>query len=419
MRPLLWSLFWFVAVPLVRLLDLALFWHPRVRERNRFEKRNKFERLAHSFAETAEAADLCFEFSSEGELQQVAPLIDDALAAGKKIELVFFSPSVEKGVMALAAANPRQIRYLRYPFVRILPFVARRCFTHWVTAKTLVMVRYDLFPELLLWGMARGNTLTLVWMTFKKERSRGRGPSWWKRRFLAAARTVVYAGDPDGALGKELRVPGPVFDFRIEQIRRRVERRGEKFRIQFPVHGALCDLARSHRRALILGNAWPSDLFLLRDLAADVFVLLVPHDLSLAVLDEFQDRLRALGRDPFVIGAETVALAPRATVLLNRKGLLCELYADFGHAYVGGSFEGSIHSILEPLVAGSPRLACGPAHHRSTEFDVAAAVGRVTEVTTPEAFRGWLERDAEPAGHDRIEALSADYKAMRELVISC
>ncbi len=419
MRPILWILFWFVGVPLIRMLDLLLFWHPAVRERNRFEKKNKFERLAHSFAENGEVADLCFEFSSEGELQQVAPLIDDALAAGKKVELVFFSPSVEQGVMALAKAHPRQIRYLRYPLVRILPFVARRSFTHWSTARTLVMVRYDFFPELLLWALAPGNTLKLLWMSFKKERLLKKSPSRWKRLFLGAARVVVYAGEPEALVGSKLRSPGVVFDFRIEQIRRRVARREEKFRAGFPQHREFISLLEKHPRSVILGNAWPSDLFLLKGLPSDVLVLVVPHNLSPAILDEFRSRLRELGRETQEIDHVSKPLTTASTLLLNRKGLLCELYTDFGHAYVGGGFEGSIHSILEPLVAGSGRLACGPAHHRSTEFDVARSFNHVSEVTTPEEFQRWMAQDANSVDRGRIESLARDYIVMRELVISC
>ncbi len=419
MRPLLWFLFWFVAVPVVRGLALLLCWHPAVRERNRFEKRNKFERLAHSFADIGAVADLCFEFSSEGEFQQIAPLVDDALAAGKKVELVFFSPSVEKGVMTLAKAHPQQIRYLRYPLVRILPFVARRSFTHWTTARTLVMVRYDLFPELLLWALAPGNGLVLLWMSFKKERSLRRAPSRWKRLFLKAARVVVYAGGPEARLGAELHAPGLVFDFRIEQIRRRVALRESKFQHEFPQYREFRALLEEHPRRVILGNAWPSDLFLLRGLPAEVLVLIVPHSLSPKVLSEFRSQLRALGREAQEIDHDARPLVQGETFLLNRKGLLCELYADFGHAYVGGGFEGSVHSILEPLVAGSGPLACGPAHHRSTEFDVAATFNQITEVTTSEEFQRWLAQDSLSVERGRIESLARDYIVMRELVISC
>lgn len=415
MKILFHILFWFVYVPLIRILDILLLWHPKIRERNKFEKRNKFEWLAHSFKEMNVTADLCFEFSSEGEYQQVAPLIDDALKAGKKLELVFFSPSVERAIMKLAAHYPGQIRYLRYPMVRILPFVERRCFSHWVTAKTLIMVRYDLFPEFLLWSMKEGNTLKIIWMTFKKERSSGKSPSAWKLLFLKYARAIVYAGTPDYEQGMKLKLPGEVFDFRLEQIKRRVDKKFEKFTTHFSLYSVFQEELKSFPKRLIVGNAWPSDLFLLRDLPKDVLLVIVPHQLSPEILKEFHDALK--DRGVVEINDQSTSWTSSTTILINKKGILCELYADFPLAYVGGGFETSIHSVLEPFVAGSQKIACGPRHHRSTEYDIALSEHRISEVNTPEQFLTWLNSDEKVMSHDRMR--TQNYESMREFVISC
>jgi 3-deoxy-D-manno-octulosonic-acid transferase len=313
-------------------------------------------------------------------------LIEDALKAGKRIELVFFSPSVERTILKLAADFPQQIRYLRYPFVRILPFIQRRCFTSWVTAKTLIMVRYDLFPEFLIWGLNSEHSLILIWMTFKKERSQGRGPGLWKKLFLKSAHKIVYAGSPDAQEGAGLDLPGEAFDFRQEQIRRRVEIREEKFRQHFPLYHELKLLLKKVKTKIILGNAWPSDLFLLRDLSDDAMVVVVPHDLSEANLERFRLGLRDLGREVFELNDQSTSWEFASAVLVNKKGILCELYADFTHVYVGGGFERSIHSVLEPFIAGSETIACGPLHHRSTEYDIVRNEGDITEVNTPEQF---------------------------------
>lgn len=419
MRLLLWILFWFVYFPLMRLLVLFLFWNSKVEERERFEKRNKFEALAHSFKDKGLTADLCFEFSSEGEFQQVAPLIDDALRAGKKIELVFFSPSVEKGVMKLAAQYPQQIRYLRYPLVRIFPFMGRRCFTHWITAKTLIMVRYDLFPEFLLWGLRADNQLKIVWMTFKKERSKNRAPSLWKKLFLKASDAIVFAGETDLKMASDLGFQGKTFDFRMEQIRRRIEKREEKFQQLFSLYPEFKQHADTFEKKVILGNAWPSDLFLLRDVPKDVLLVIVPHQLSQGILDVFREGLDNLGREVFEINDSTKAFLPSNTILVNKKGILCELYSDFPHSYVGGGFEGSIHSVLEPLVAGSKLLSCGPFHHRSTEYDIALNLEQISEVNTPEQFLSWIGSMPKTHDHGKLKALVRDYESMREFVISC
>ena len=60
-------------------------------------------------------------------------------------------------------------------------------------------------------------------------------------------------------------------------------------------------------------------------------------------------------------------------VLFTGKGVLCELYQKFDLAYVGGGFEKSIHSVLEPFWAGC-QVVCGPGTHRSTEFDYCQSI---------------------------------------------
>lgn len=421
MNLMLGLLFWGLYFPLIRLATLLLFWNSKVEDRERFEKKNKFEALACSFKEKNICADLCFEFSSEGEYQQVAPLIEDALKFGKKVELVFFSPSVEKTVLKLAATHPKQIRYLRYPFVRLLPFLPRRSFSHWVTAKTLVMVRYDLFPEFLLWSLKKDHQLKMIWMTFKKERSLGHRPSYWKRWFLKCSQTIVFAAVSDLHEAKQLDLKGEAFDFRIEQIKRRLEHKQEKFLKNFAHYPQFKNHLNNFpaEKRIILGNAWPSDLFLLRDLPVDILLVVVPHQLSSEIINLFKEGMDNLGREVFEYHENSQSFESASTILINKKGILCELYQDFPLAYVGGGFEGSVHSVLEPLVAGTDQIACGPFHHRSTEFDLALECGRISEINTPEQFADWPKKPMKPADYDRIDELVKGYGAIRELIISC
>ena len=55
--------------------------------------------------------------------------------------------------------------------------------------------------------------------------------------------------------------------------------------------------------------------------------------------------------------------------IVNHRGILVELYTLFGHAFVGGGYGRSIHSVLEPYLADCV-VYCGPKTYRSTEFDV-------------------------------------------------
>jgi 3-deoxy-D-manno-octulosonic-acid transferase len=365
----------------IRLLAVLFLFVPKVRERVAFERKNASDPFARKFS-----ADIAFEFSSEGEFQQVLPLITDGLAAGKKIELIYFSPSVEKGVRELCEKFPEQLRALRYPLLT-------GGFLSWISAPKLVLVRYDLFPEFLIYP----GELLMVWVSFKKERLAGKEISWWKKKFLARATRVIYATEADARLGKNLGKAGPVFDFRIEQIERRLAGKEEKFKNLFPEYPDLGFRKFPREKRLLFGNAWPSDIPLLKALPDDFYVLVVPHKLTPEIISEFEK-------------------VPGVRVL-NKKGVLCELYSDFGKAYVGGGFETSIHSVLEPLISGADQISCGPIHHRSTEFDLADSLGKISVVKNSQEFTEWLCRPLEaPLGHDKM---GQGYPIYRKAIISC
>ncbi len=406
---------WLIYFPILSFLKLLLIFVPKVRERMSFEKKNRTEPGARSFSKDGLKADLCFEFSSEGEYQQVASLIHDALSLGKKLELVFFSPSVEKGVLELYQLHQQQIRYLRYPILGL-------SFSSWVTSPQLILVRYDLFPEFLVWSLKKGRKLKFIWVTFKKERMKAKMISLFKRAFLQRSDFVVFATEEDFKLGQDLGIQGVIYDFRMEQIKRRMDLRLEKFSKIFPLYLDFKLLLDAYPRGkrLILGNAWPIDLDLIKDIPHDVLLVIVPHKLQPEIIEEMKQKLDSFGRTAAIISDTSLAFPVTQTILLNKKGILCELYADFGKAYIGGGFGVSIHSVLEPLVAGSETISCGPMNHRSTEFDVAKNLGQIKEVKNSQEFMQWLSEDISGIKvHDRIGVQIAAYPKYQKEILSC
>jgi 3-deoxy-D-manno-octulosonic-acid transferase len=397
------------------MLRSLFFFIPKVRERYRFERKNKSEVGSRSFSHENLKADLCFEFSSEGEYQQVASLIEDALSQGKRIELVFFSPSVEKTMTELFKRFPLQVRYLRYPILGL-------SFSRWITSSNLVLVRYDLFPEFLIWSLRPGRTLKFVWVTFKKERMKKSAISLFKRAFLWRSDFTVFASVQDEEIGKKMGLNGAIYDFRIEQIHRRLKNRLEKFSLLFPLYHDFKTHLNSiprHQR-LIFGNAWPTDLFLLKNIGLECFLVIVPHKLNPSIIEEMTEALVKMGRRPVLITDQTRTLEPSQIYILVKKGILCELYSDFGKAYVGGGFGVSVHSLLEPLVAGCEHLSCGPANHRSTEFDLALVYGQLKEVKTDQEFLSWMNEDVSSTEvHDKLKSQVEAYAQFRKEILSC
>lgn len=400
---------------LTRFLRFLFFWLPALRTRIEFEKKNKDEPGAVSFAKEGMIADIAFEFSSEGEFQQIASLVADSIREGKKVELIFFSPSVEKTVVDFAKSFPKQIRYLRYP-------IATLGFRKWITAKTLVLVRYDLFPEFLLWARKKDHTLKMVWVSFKRERLKGKKLSFWKKKFLSKCQKIVFASEADKEFVSNLGIEGFVYDFRIEQINRRMKKRLKTFEEKFYIYPDLLKALEQvpKEKRLIMGNAWPIDIHLLKNLPKDFVLVVVPHQLKPEIIDSFKDRLRGVGREAVEITDSMTSIPMGMTYIVNKKGILCELYHDFPKAYVGGGFGVSIHSVLEPLVAGSEAISCGPVNQRSTEFDVAKDLGRITEVNNSDEFTTWLlNTSLNLEGHDKLNRIFNAYDGSMKEILSC
>ena len=92
-------------------------------------------------------------------------------------------------------------------------------------------------------------------------------------------------------------------------------------------------------------------------------------------------------------------------VLVDRVGVLGDLYAIASVAYVGGGFHAAgLHSVLEPAAFGAPVLF-GPRHANSRDAGLLAASGGGAAVSSgdelAERLVAWL---ADPAGRQRAGA---------------
>ncbi len=365
---------WWTADALHALLALLLFplrFTPAGRARAAMENRHR--------GPGHQGAHWAFEVSSEGEFEQVRPWIQRLLEGGAKLEILFASPSVEKGMLALQDAHPAQVR------LRALPLLTYRWgeLASFVSAPRLVMCRYDFFPMLMRLCQRPDLSAGLVWATFKRRRHRLERPWWraWYGHVYGVFRWLVPATREDEALFRAL-LPGTrvlaAADLRVGQIMGRLERREATLRRRFPHWDAFREVLATvpRERRWVLGSFWEEDLAILespglaeRVRRREILILAVPHRLDPA----WPARLTSRGIPVREVSSE----GPRggdadegAVWVLNLKGILCELYAEAAFAYVGGGFGQSVHSVMEPYVAGA-RVFCGPAVHRSTEVELA------------------------------------------------
>ncbi len=128
-----------------------------LRRRKGFEHKNRRDSGCRSFSKDDLIADIAFEVSSEGELEQVRPLVMHYLQCGKRVELIFASESVEKKCLKLYCEYPEQLRIYRLPIISF-----HKTIRSWATASHLILCRYDFYPQLLLYAAVKGRKLSVV-----------------------------------------------------------------------------------------------------------------------------------------------------------------------------------------------------------------------------------------------------------------
>jgi 3-deoxy-D-manno-octulosonic-acid transferase len=98
--------------------------------------------------------------------------------------------------------------------------------------------------------------------------------------------------------------------------------------------------------------------------------------------------------------------------------MLCELYQYFDCAYIGGGYEKSIHSVLEPFLMGA-KVLCGPKIHRSTEYDYIHEVApdEIVVLNNPNLFyTKWEELKNNKQGFDRLSLQISNQERMAKII---
>lgn len=373
---------------LVWLLPLFI---KKVRTRLRFEKQNS-KSQNESFKTDNIVADYAFEVSSEGELEQVKIVIEKLLRDKKNIELIYCSDSVEKQCQNLLDAYPKNLRTLRLPLLSYLPF-GKYQVANWLTSKTLFLCRYDFFPELIFYGKSKNVKLILLSGTMKNYAKKKSNflSKWYYHYVYRAFDKVVMSTDLDKEIAiREFSLPHEnieAYDFRPIQIYKRIRNKNEHLNINFPCFSAFAAFINQidKSKRVILGSYWNDELVLTAEVTElikdDYLVAIVPHNLDENSIENIKETINKL--DPNLEIYEISHTKTKGQVentikqiknkngllILNLKGVLCELYTLFGHAYIAGGFRLSVHSLMEPYL-GECMIYCGPKIHRSTEYDL-------------------------------------------------
>ena len=167
------------------------------------------------------------------------------------------------------------------------------------------------------------------------------------------------------------------------------------------------------RPTVVAGSTWVSDedvllpaLVSTRETVTDLRLIIAPHKPSELAVAKLIERLEKDGwwaktlsslEDALAGDAPEVSLRPNA-IVVDRVGVLANLYGLASVSFVGGGFHGrGLHSVLEPAAAENGVLF-GPQHHRARaaadliDCGGAEAVQNVEELT--EVATAWLTDEA-------------------------
>ena len=338
-----------------------------------------------------------FHFTSVGEFEQAKPLIE-AVYADTRIVLTFFSPSV--------APNARSYPYADAAVYLPLdtPRNAKRLI-RFIEPTLIVFSKFDIWPNL-VWKAAKYDIPIIVVA----------GPYTPNRKGSPALRSRFFGVSTD--------ISECIVRFQRQTRRVFKSSAHQRIRSSSPVTPAMNRSTDGQLRLnltlifspaqetlirpiLIAGSTYAEDervllpaYQLLRQNIPDSFphLILVPHEPTPERIKEICSHLdRAkLAYRCFSELTPEIDLSAVDVLIVDTVGLLAKLYGLADIAFVGGSFRGSVHNVMEPAAMATP-VIFGPtiqnAHEASLIVDRGGAQLVHDSQQLARVIKGWLEDD--------------------------
>ena len=325
---------------------------------------------------------------SVGEGLQARPVIDLVRAHHPRAQLAYtyFSPSAR----AFAAQLPVDVR-------DVLPFDVARDMRRALAAlapTALVFSKLDVWPTLAREASARGTRLGLISATLARGSSRRSRVAHALLRDAYARLDRVGAISPDdadrlislGVPSSRVTVTG---DTRYDQVWARAQ--------AIDRDSALLQPLASDRPTLVAGSTWPADEAVLlaawtrlRARVPAARLIIAPHEPTPAHLAPIAQWAQGAGLR--VARLHDPAAATADVILVDRVGVLGDLYALASIAFVGGGFHAAgLHSVIEPAAFGAP-VVFGPRHEASRDAGLLLDDDAAISVRDADAMRAALDR---------------------------
>lgn len=295
---------------------------------------------------------------SSGEFEYAKPVIKSLKEKNYQTLVTYFSPTYANQV-------------LKFPFVDFaeplpldLPGPLQSLIRTY-KPKELWIARTDVWPEV-LYQCHLAEIPAILFSASKNQKSGG--ARWLARQgcwlYNQLAKIYVVSNDDEQAF-KNLRVRPEVSvlgDTRYDQVRERLAQA-----VELPL---LKHSQPFHVPVLVAGSTWEEDEDVLFKATAELLkssqlrIILAPHEPTVKHLNSLKSQLVALDLG-FDVWSEA-KLWTKPILLVDKIGILAEIYTYGDLAFVGGSFKSKVHSVMEPLAAGCPTLI-GPKHLNNRE----------------------------------------------------
>lgn len=342
---------------------------------------------------------------SVGEGLQARPVIQALRDAHPdwQVAYTFFSPSAERFAQSIGADITDYL-----PFDRSADADAM---LDALQPSVLVFSKLDVWPVVVERTVARGIPVALISATLAEHSGR-RG--WWSQQLLRSAyQSLDRVGAIDTANATRLETLGVrrdalhiTGDTRFDQVSLRAQ--------QVDRTSPLLTALASTTPTLVAGSTWPADEAVLlaawgsreattpnaMHSSSARRLIIAPHEPTPAHLSPIEQwastsgwRLQRLSR----IEANPSLATNADVILVDRVGVLGDLYAVADVAFIGGGFHSAgLHSAIEAAAFGAP-VVFGPQHHMSREAALLLDASAAYAVTNADELRArlsaWLTDD--------------------------
>jgi len=325
--------------------------------------------------------------SSMGEFEHIKPfvrILRQRLPESRTV-VMFFSPSGYENVKSAPGVD----LFIYAPFEWW--FVVRRLFRA-LNPRALIIAKYDVWPNQ-VWA-AKSSNIPRFLINATLYSASGRLQPGIRRFQRAVYRSIdrILAISPEDKT-HYLKLSSPekivvVGDTKYDQVVFRSEESRKKT--------VLPEVIRAGKSIFVAGSTWPEDeehlIPAIKDTVASggngFLTIICPHEPTAEHLERLTEAWAPLQT---CLYSRLDGYKGEPVIIIDRVGLLANLYSVAQVAYVGGGFKQNVHNVLEPAVYGIPVLF-GPVNQNSHEAQLLKQARGAIEVHSREEIREQLKR---------------------------